>query len=85
MTSRTSSDQSRYAGKDMCSGWMAIVTRKLFEGAPDEQRRQGRPQNRWKDGVMTDLLTLQVHDWKSLAAGELIAGDQERCAFVGPG
>lgn len=43
------------------------IPRKLFEGAPDGTRRQGRPRNRWKDGVLADLQTLHVRDWRTLA------------------
>lgn len=43
------------------------IPRKLFEGAPDGQRRRGRPRSRWRDCVLEDLQSLNVQDWKSLA------------------
>ena len=43
------------------------VPLKLLRTNPDGNRRPGRPRTRWKDSVESDLKTLGVSDWRTLA------------------
>ena len=43
------------------------VPLKLLNTNPDGNRRPGRPKTRWQDAVDSDLKTLKVGDWRTLA------------------
>ncbi len=46
---------------------MERVPLKLLHTNPDGNRKPGRPKSRWKDAIESDLKTLRVSDWKTLA------------------
>lgn len=43
------------------------VPLKMLDGHPDGTRRAGRPKGRWKDAVESNLKSLRISDWRTLA------------------
>lgn len=43
------------------------VPLKMLNGHPDGTRKAGRPKGRWKDAVESNLKSIRVSDWRTLA------------------
>lgn len=43
------------------------MPKRIYQASMTGRRQQGRPRNRWKDEVLTDLRTMQVRNWKAIA------------------
>ena len=41
------------------------MVKKIFEWSPATTRSIGRPKNRWEDDVKSDLVRMQLTNWKS--------------------